>query len=78
MERLNLNVPAETRVALKRMAAKAGLKEGEIARELLVRAVDRAEREEFFRQMEEGMTSGARRRLAAIANALEKVRGSAR
>jgi hypothetical protein len=56
----------------------AGVKEGEIARELLVRAVERAEREEFFRLMEEGMTPGARRRLAAIATALEKVRGGAR
>jgi hypothetical protein len=78
MERLNLNVPAETRRALKQLAATAKVKEAELARELLVKAVQQAERDEFYRAMEENMTPAARRRLAAVARALEKVRGGSR
>jgi hypothetical protein len=78
MERLNLNVPSDTRAALKRLAAAAKRKEAELARELLVDAVAEAERDEFFQAMERGMTPVARKRLAAIAGALEKLSGSAR
>src|SRR5688572_30870741 len=48
MQRLNLNVPEATGLALKRLAAKAGLKESELARELLVRAVQSEERAEVL------------------------------
>ncbi len=78
MERLNLNVPAETRAALKKLAASAKLKEAELARELLVKAVEQAERDEFFRAMDQNMTPAARRRLAALARAVEKARGGSR
>jgi hypothetical protein len=77
MERLNLNVPAETRAALKRLAARSRRKEAELARDLLYRAIDEAEREEFFSAMSE-MSPAARSRLRAIATAVEKVRAGAR
>jgi len=77
MERLNLNVPAEARAALKRLADRAQRKEAELARELLVRAIDEAEREEFVRAMAE-MSPAARNRLRAVAGALEKVRAGTR
>ena len=78
LERLNLNVPRETRVALKRLARRAGRKEGELARELLVRAVADLEREAFFEALQQAMTPAARRRMGALACAMEKVRGGAR
>lgn len=78
MERLNLNVPEGTRAALRRLAQLAKMREGELARELLVQAVRRAEREEFCRAMQSGMTATARKRLHAIAVAQEKLRGGTR
>lgn len=78
MERLNLNVPEHTRSSLRRLAAVANRKEAELARELLVSAVEQAEREEFFRAMEAGMTPAARKRLRAVAAAVEKVRSGSR
>jgi len=78
MERLNLNVPSETRAVLRRLAEGAKLREGEYARELLVRAVAQAEREVFFDEMERKMTPAARKRLLAVAGAVDKVRHGAR
>ncbi len=73
MERLNLNVPAEARAALRRMAKGAGMREAEMARELLLRAIDREEREEFYRATRE-MNPRARARLREIALAMERLR----
>jgi hypothetical protein len=78
MDRLNLNVPSEIRAALRQLAARANLREGEYARELLVRAVERAEREKFFEEMERKMTPAARKRLLAVAGAVEKARRGTR
>jgi predicted DNA-binding protein len=78
MERLNLNVPSETRAALQRLARRSGRKEAEVARELLVAAAENAEREAFYEAMRSEMTEGARQRLSAMARALEKVRHRAR
>ena len=78
MERLNLNIPSAIRAALRELAAKHDRKEAEYARELLVQAVEQAEREEFFVAMEEGMTPAARRRLRAVSKALERLGGSSR
>jgi hypothetical protein len=77
MERLNLNVPSETRAVLRRLAQGAKLKEAEYARELLMRAVEQAEREKFFDEMEQRMTPAARKRMLAVAGAVEKVRRGA-
>ena len=78
MERLNLNVPSEVRAALRRLAGQAKLREAEYARELLVHAVEGAERETFFAEMERRMTPAARKRLLAVSDAVEKVRRGAR
>jgi uncharacterized membrane protein len=73
MERLNLNVPAAAREKLKQIARRRQQKEAEVARELLIDAVLRDEREEFYRQMEQAQTPELRRRLLAITRAMEKL-----
>jgi hypothetical protein len=78
MERLNLNVPAEIKERLGRIADRRHLKEAEAARELLVEAVERDEREEFYRQMAAAQTPELRERLRAITHAMEKLGGRAR
>jgi hypothetical protein len=78
VERLNLNLPSEVRHAIRRLAGEAKVKEAEYARELLVRAVERAERERFFEEMERKMTPAARKRLLAVAGAVEKARRGSR
>ena len=75
LQRMNLNIPAATRATIRRLAKAGDRKEAEVARELLVRAVEQAEREEFFREMEENITPAARKRLSAITHALEGLRG---
>ncbi len=78
MERLNLNIPAEARARLRVMAAANGRKEGELARELLLDALDRAQREEFFRRVAQAQSPELRARLLEITNAMEQSRGQAR
>lgn len=78
MERLNLNVPVEVRRKLKRLAARADRREAELARELLVRAVEEAERKEIRERFRETMSPQLRKRLREISHAMEKLRGSAR
>jgi hypothetical protein len=78
MERLNLNVPADTREKLKQIALRRQRKEAEVARDLLIDAVLRDEREEFYRQMEQAQTPELRRRLLAITHAMEKLGGRSR
>jgi hypothetical protein len=78
MERLNLNVPGDARKTLRRLAASAKKKEAEYARELLLGAIEQAERDEFFHAMETAMTPRVRKRLRAVAGALEKLRGNPR
>jgi hypothetical protein len=75
MERLNLNVPPETRERIRRIARRRQIKEAEAARELLMEAVERDEREEFYRQVEQAQTPELRRRLLAITRAMEKLGG---
>lgn len=78
MERLNLNVPAETRAKIRRIARRRQLKEAEAARELLIEAVERDEREEFYRRFEQAQTPEVRERLLAITHALETLGGRPR
>jgi hypothetical protein len=77
MAQLRLDLPCEVWRALRRLARQAQIREAEYARELLVRAVERAERERFFEEMERNMTPAARKRLLAIASAIEEVRSPA-
>ena len=50
MERINLNVPSDVRQRLREMAAQSGRTESEMARMLLVGALEGARREAFYRQ----------------------------
>jgi hypothetical protein len=78
MERLNLNIPKETRERIRRIARRRNLKDAEAARELLIEAVERDERDEFYRRMEEAQTPELRERLSAITRAMETLGGVAR
>jgi hypothetical protein len=66
MERLNLNVPDETGRKLRRLAARAGWREAELARELLVRAVDQEEKREIRERFRSSINPKLRKRLLEI------------
>jgi predicted DNA-binding protein len=75
LERINLNVPAEIRRRLKAVAKRVRRTESEVARDLLVEALQRKEREELYERVAEQMTPELRERLLAIADAFEKLDG---
>ena len=75
LERINLNVPPETRRRLKAVAKRLRMTESEVARDLLVEALQRREREEFYRRVSDQMTPELRARLLEIADAFEGVHG---
>jgi predicted DNA-binding protein len=75
MERINLNVPPDVRKRLKSAAKRAGRTEAEVARALLTRALDREEREEFYRRVAETMTPAIRARKLEILAAFERLGG---
>lgn len=75
MERINLNVPAEVRKRLRRVARRLDVTEAEAARRLLVAAIQRNEREEFYRRVAESQTPESRRRQLEILDAFEKLDG---
>ena len=75
MERINLNVPADIRRQLRKMAARAGRTEAEIARTLLIGALERARREEFYRRVAQAQTADLASRDLEILRALEKLGG---
>ncbi|MBN8612525.1 MAG: hypothetical protein J0L92_18165 [Deltaproteobacteria bacterium] len=78
MERLNLNVPQSVRADLQRLAKRRGLREAEAARELLVKALEDAEHEEFLRQLEETSTPELRAELRKTLTAMEEILGRPR
>ena len=75
LERINLNVPKETRRRLKAAARRLGVTESEAARDLLSSALDRAEKEDFYREVRATMTPEMRKRMLEVARALEKLGG---
>ena len=75
MERLNLNVPKGVRKRLRAMAKQSGRTEAEVARTLLVDAVERARREEIFRQFAASYTPEMRARDLARVRAFERLDG---
>jgi hypothetical protein len=75
MERINLNVPGYVRRELRDMAARAGRTEAEVARTLLVGALERARREEFYRRFAEAYTPAMRARDLAVVRAFEGLGG---
>ena len=75
LERINLNVPKETRRRLRAAARRLGVTESEAARDLLSSALDRSEKEEFYREVRATMTPEMRKRMLEVARALEKLGG---
>ena len=75
MQRINLNVPADVRKQLQEMAARSGRTEAEVARALLVGALERASREDFYRSVAEAQTPELRARDLKILRAFERLGG---
>ncbi|OFV89650.1 MAG: hypothetical protein A3G76_11750 [Acidobacteria bacterium RIFCSPLOWO2_12_FULL_65_11] len=75
MERINLNVPKDVRRELRKVAAEAGRSEAEMARVLLIGALERMRREEFYRRVAEGYTPELRARDLAFIRAFESLDG---
>lgn len=73
LERINLNVPPEMRRRLRAVAKRLKKTESEVARDLLVEALRRREKEDFYRRVSEQMTPEFRKRLLEIAHAFERV-----
>jgi len=73
LARINLNVPAPVRADLKALAARQGRTESEVARELLIGALEGAKREWFFRQVADAYTPAMRTRDLQILRAFEKL-----
>ena len=75
MERLNLNVPPPVRSRLKVVAARAGRTESEMARTLLMSALEAAWREAFYQEVAETYTPAMRARTLEVLRALDKLDG---
>lgn len=75
MERINLNVPPDVRQQLRDLAARSGRTEAEMARTLLVSAIEGARREEFYRRVAETYTPEFRARDLQILRAFERLDG---
>jgi hypothetical protein len=75
LERVNLNLPPQMRGRLRSLAKAAKTPEGVYARELLVDAIARAERESLRRRIEQAYTPERRARDHEIAAALERLSG---
>ena len=75
LERINLNLPADARGRLRRLAKVLKQTEGEFVRELVLGALDRAERAEFRRRLAASRSPERRARDREIATALERLRG---
>ena len=75
MERINLNVPSDVRQRLREMASRSGRTESEMARALLVSALDGAFREAFYRQVAEAHSPELRARDLDILRAFERLDG---
>ncbi len=78
VERLNMNVPSEARAALRRFASRARLKEAEMARALLLRAIEQEEREEFAQALDAARSPDLTARLRKIQRSMEKLRRAPR
>lgn len=73
LERINLNVSAEVRRKLRAVAKRLKKTEAEVARDLLLDAIARMEREEFYREADDAMTPVVRDRLLQLYAAFEKL-----
>jgi hypothetical protein len=75
MERINLNVPPDVRQRLRDMASQSGRTESEMARTLLVGALEGAWREAFYRRVADAYSPELRARDLDILRAFERLDG---
>jgi hypothetical protein len=75
MERVNLNLDAADRARLRRLARRAHVREAELVRALLLRAIEQAEREDVAERVNRAQTTERRARDRQIVRAIEKLRG---
>jgi plasmid stability protein len=75
MERINLNVPPAVRAQLRKLAAQHGRTEAEMARALLIDALEGARREQFYRAVADSQTPELRARDLQILQAFERLDG---
>lgn len=75
LERVNLNLPARARLRLRALAKATRKPEAVYARELLLEAIERAEREAFKRRLDMAQTPERRARDREILEAVERARG---
>ena len=73
LARINLNVPVTVRTELQALATRQGRTESEVARELLIGALEGARREWFYRQLAEAYTPEMRARDMQILRAFERL-----
>ena len=73
LARINLNVPGPVRAELQALAAREGRTESEVARELLIQALEGARREWFYRQVADAYTPEMRARDMQILRAFERL-----
>jgi hypothetical protein len=78
LERVNLNLPTPARHRLRALAKAIKKPEGVYARELLLEAIERAERRAFKERLEKAYTPEARARDREILEAIERARGQPR
>ncbi len=75
MERINLNVQPDVRRRLRDMASRHGRTESEMARTLLMSALESAWREEFYQQVAAAYGDESRERDIEVTRAFEKLDG---
>src|SRR5687767_1682011 len=75
MERINLNVPSDVRRRLRAIAKRLDRSEAETARDLLIHALELAERNDFYERVASAMTPEMRERMLEIHEALEDYGG---
>jgi len=75
MQRINLNVPPAVRTQLRALATQHGQTESEMARALLISALDGAVREQFYRRVVEAQTPARAARDLEILRAFERLDG---
>ncbi len=74
MERINLNVPPEIRARIRALAKASRRTEGEVTRELVVRALDQIDRAAAIEAIKRAQTPEHVQRVLEIANAMERLR----
>jgi hypothetical protein len=73
LQRINLNVPPAVRTELRALAAERGQTESEMARSLLISAINGLRREAFYRRVAEAHTPELRARDLKHLRALERL-----